>query len=137
MISKIARRAGVVASISAIAALGLTVGTVSTSQAAANKVIGVSIADQKSLFYIAAADGMKQAAKAAGAIVSFDLNYRAKLWNISGGHDRAVAILDRAAAVASARGARGTRARHPGLAVTVGTRQPARPRGAGRDRGGW
>src|SRR3954468_6650857 len=29
-----------------------------------------------------------QAAKAAGAIVSFDLNYRAKLWNISGGHER-------------------------------------------------
>ncbi len=39
-------------------------------------------------------DGM-QAAKAAGAIVSFDLNYRAKLWNISGGHERAVAVLDR------------------------------------------
>lgn len=39
-------------------------------------------------------EGMK-AAKAAGAVVSFDLNYRAKLWNISGGHDRAVAILDR------------------------------------------
>lgn len=36
-----------------------------------------------------------QAAKAAGAITSFDLNYRAKLWNISGGHERAVAILDR------------------------------------------
>jgi 2-dehydro-3-deoxygluconokinase len=36
-----------------------------------------------------------QAAKAAGAIVSFDLNYRAKLWNICGGHDRAVAVLDR------------------------------------------
>ena len=36
-----------------------------------------------------------QAAKAAGAVISFDLNYRAKLWNISGGHDRAVAILDR------------------------------------------
>jgi 2-dehydro-3-deoxygluconokinase len=36
-----------------------------------------------------------QAAKAAGAIVSFDLNYRAKLWNISGGHDRAVKVLDR------------------------------------------
>jgi 2-dehydro-3-deoxygluconokinase len=35
------------------------------------------------------------AAKAAGAIVSFDLNYRAKLWNISGGHERAVAVLDR------------------------------------------
>src|ERR1022692_4531399 len=39
-------------------------------------------------------EGMK-AAKAAGAVVSFDLNYRAKLWNISGGHDRAVAVLDR------------------------------------------
>src|SRR5437773_3676530 len=35
------------------------------------------------------------AAKAAGAATSFDLNYRAKLWNISGGHDRAVAVLDR------------------------------------------
>src|SRR5580693_7374641 len=30
------------------------------------------------------------AAKAAGAVVSFDLKYRAKLWNILGGHDRAV-----------------------------------------------
>jgi 2-dehydro-3-deoxygluconokinase len=39
-------------------------------------------------------EGMK-AAKAAGAVTSFDLNYRAKLWNISGGHDRAVAVLDR------------------------------------------
>jgi 2-dehydro-3-deoxygluconokinase len=38
-------------------------------------------------------EGMK-AAKEAGAIVSFDLNYRAKLWNISGGHERAVAVLD-------------------------------------------
>ena len=36
-----------------------------------------------------------QAAKAAGAIVSLDLNYRAKLWNIAGGEDRAVAVLDR------------------------------------------
>jgi len=36
-----------------------------------------------------------QAAKAAGAIVSFDLNYRAKLWAISGGEERAVAVLDR------------------------------------------
>lgn len=36
-----------------------------------------------------------QAAKAAGAIVSFDLNYRAKLWNISGGQKRAVQALDR------------------------------------------
>jgi len=35
-----------------------------------------------------------QAAKAAGAVTSFDLNYRAKLWNIVGGHDRAVAVLD-------------------------------------------
>ena len=39
-------------------------------------------------------EGM-QAAKAAGAVVSFDLNYRAKLWNFSGGQDRAVAVLDR------------------------------------------
>src|SRR5579862_4376919 len=39
-------------------------------------------------------EGM-QAAKAAGAICSFDLNYRAKLWNISGGEDRAVAVLDK------------------------------------------
>ena len=36
-----------------------------------------------------------QAAKAAGAVTSFDLNYRAKLWNIIGGHDRAVNVLDR------------------------------------------
>src|SRR2546430_12197776 len=36
-----------------------------------------------------------QAAKAAGAVTSFDLNYRAKLWAISGGHERAVAVLDR------------------------------------------
>src|SRR6266436_7347558 len=39
-------------------------------------------------------EGM-QAAKTAGAVTSFDLNYRAKLWNISGGHERAVALLDR------------------------------------------
>ena len=36
-----------------------------------------------------------RAAKEAGAITSFDLNYRAKLWNIVGGHERAVAVLDR------------------------------------------
>src|SRR6478735_10645595 len=36
-----------------------------------------------------------QAAKAAGAVTSFDLNYRAKLWNISGGEQRAVEVLDR------------------------------------------
>jgi 2-dehydro-3-deoxygluconokinase len=36
-----------------------------------------------------------QAAKEAGAVTSFDLNYRAKLWNIVGGHERAVAVLDR------------------------------------------
>jgi 2-dehydro-3-deoxygluconokinase len=36
-----------------------------------------------------------QAAKAAGAVTSFDLNYRAKLWNISGGEGRAVEVLDR------------------------------------------
>jgi 2-dehydro-3-deoxygluconokinase len=36
-----------------------------------------------------------QAAKAAGAVVSFDLNYRAKLWGIWGGEQRAVEVLDR------------------------------------------
>jgi 2-dehydro-3-deoxygluconokinase len=36
-----------------------------------------------------------EAAKAAGAVVSFDLNYRAKLWNISGGEKRAVEVLER------------------------------------------
>ena len=39
-------------------------------------------------------EGM-QAAKAAGAITSFDLNYRAKLWNIWGGHERAQAVVRR------------------------------------------
>jgi 2-dehydro-3-deoxygluconokinase len=39
-------------------------------------------------------EGM-QAAKAAGAIVSFDLNYREKLWNFSGGHARALAVIER------------------------------------------
>ncbi len=39
-------------------------------------------------------EGM-QAAKTAGAIVSFDLNYRAKLWNIFGGADRAASTLER------------------------------------------
>ena len=39
-------------------------------------------------------EGM-QAAKKAGAVVSFDLNFRQKLWNISGGADRAVAVIGR------------------------------------------
>jgi 2-dehydro-3-deoxygluconokinase len=39
-------------------------------------------------------EGMK-AAKAAGAIVSFDLNFRAKLWQISGGLDKAQETLRR------------------------------------------
>ena len=39
-------------------------------------------------------EGMK-AAKAAGAVVSFDLNFRAKLWKIFGGDDRAVEIVRR------------------------------------------
>jgi 2-dehydro-3-deoxygluconokinase len=38
-------------------------------------------------------DAMK-AAKAAGAIISFDLNYRAKLWDIWGGHERALSVID-------------------------------------------
>jgi len=39
-------------------------------------------------------EGM-QAAKAAGAIVSFDLNFREKLWKISGGGTRAVSVIRR------------------------------------------
>ncbi len=39
-------------------------------------------------------EGM-QAAKAAGAICSFDLNFREKLWKISGGADRAVSVVAR------------------------------------------
>lgn len=39
-------------------------------------------------------EGM-QAAKAAGAITSFDLNFREKLWKHRGGQDRAVQVLDR------------------------------------------
>jgi len=39
-------------------------------------------------------EGMK-AAKAAGAVVSFDLNFREKLWRIFGGQERAVATLRR------------------------------------------
>jgi 2-dehydro-3-deoxygluconokinase len=39
-------------------------------------------------------EGM-QAAKAAGAVVSFDLNFREKLWKISGGQDRAAAVIGR------------------------------------------
>ncbi len=38
------------------------------------------------------AEGM-QAAKAHGAITSFDLNYRAKLWNLWGGHDKALSVI--------------------------------------------
>jgi len=37
-------------------------------------------------------EGMK-AAKAAGAVTSFDLNYRAKLWNIWGGQEKAVSVM--------------------------------------------
>ena len=39
-------------------------------------------------------EGMR-AAKVAGAIVSFDLNFREKLWKISGGQDRAVEVVGR------------------------------------------
>lgn len=36
-----------------------------------------------------------QAAKASGAVTSFDLNYRAKLWGIWGGQEKAVSVIDR------------------------------------------
>ncbi|MCZ6793385.1 MAG: sugar kinase [Planctomycetota bacterium] len=39
-------------------------------------------------------EGM-QAAKAAGAVVSFDLNFREKLWRVFGGQDRAVSVVER------------------------------------------
>ena len=39
-----------------------------------------------------AAEMMKEA-KAAGAVTSFDLNFREKLWKISGGNERAVEII--------------------------------------------
>jgi 2-dehydro-3-deoxygluconokinase len=39
-------------------------------------------------------EGM-EAAKAAGAVISFDLNYREKLWNAVGGHERALEVLGR------------------------------------------
>jgi 2-dehydro-3-deoxygluconokinase len=39
-------------------------------------------------------EGMK-AAKAAGAVTSLDLNFREKLWKISGGQDRAVEVVAR------------------------------------------
>lgn len=41
-------------------------------------------------------EGMK-AAKEAGAVVSFDLNYRAKLWSVFGGADRAPSVMHRIA----------------------------------------
>ena len=39
-------------------------------------------------------EGMK-AAKAGGAVVSFDLNFREKLWKVSGGAKKAVEVIDR------------------------------------------
>ena len=36
-----------------------------------------------------------KAAKAAGAVTSFDLNFRAKLWNIWGGQERAQDVMRR------------------------------------------
>jgi 2-dehydro-3-deoxygluconokinase len=39
-------------------------------------------------------EGMK-AAKAAGAVVSFDLNFREKLWKLSGGENRAQSVIGR------------------------------------------
>jgi 2-dehydro-3-deoxygluconokinase len=36
-----------------------------------------------------------EAARAAGAVVSFDLNYREKLWNVWGGKARAVEVMNR------------------------------------------
>src|SRR5213592_3393965 len=43
-------------------------------------------------------EGMK-AAKASGAVVSFDLNYRAKLWKAVGGEKRAVEVMRKIVAI--------------------------------------
>lgn len=48
------------------AALLATAGVISSARAADKPTIGVSVADQKSLFYVAAVDGMRDAAKQAG-----------------------------------------------------------------------
>lgn len=50
----------------ALAACSSTVPAPAEGEASGSKVIGVSIADQKSLFYVAAVDGMEQAAAEAG-----------------------------------------------------------------------
>ena len=50
----------------ALAACSSTVPAPAEGEASGSKVIGVSIADQKSLFYVAAVDGMEQAAEEAG-----------------------------------------------------------------------
>jgi 2-dehydro-3-deoxygluconokinase len=39
-------------------------------------------------------EGMKEA-KLAGAVTSFDLNYRAKLWKVWGGHERSLFVIKR------------------------------------------
>jgi 2-dehydro-3-deoxygluconokinase len=39
-------------------------------------------------------EGMR-VAKAAGAVISFDLNFREKLWKVSGGQDRALQVIGR------------------------------------------
>src|ERR1700726_2400682 len=36
-----------------------------------------------------------QAAKSAGAVTSFDLNFREKLWKVFGGQDRALSVINR------------------------------------------
>ena len=46
--------------------MATTIGAAPVAQAAEKKLIGVSVADQKSLFYIAAVDGMRSAAAKAG-----------------------------------------------------------------------
>lgn len=88
--SRIARR-GIIAmaslAVSALALSGCSASSTQTSTSPSDsgaassseeqKIIGVSIADQKSLFYISAVNGMRQAAEAAGyelAVLSADNN---------------------------------------------------------------
>jgi len=66
-------------------------------------------------------EGM-QAAKAAGAINSFDLNYRAKLWASAGGAERGVQVIKKIVSNVDA---------------LIGTRRPAKGPGHRRARSGF
>lgn len=63
---KIPARVGRYVRVAGCAAILAATGTTLTARAADKPTIGVSVADQKSLFYVAAVDGMREAAKRTG-----------------------------------------------------------------------